>query len=233
MMLEGTESSNAQAVKELFQYLEIQKMKQLPTSMGDIQKRYQAIPYGWREVDIAVVTAELIAAQKIQVKYGGAVIQPGDQKMPDYLRKRAEIDKAIIGFRVVPPTALIKKCREFLSEYHNCTLGVIPDDENGLIGYMTEKFETERDALYGLLSEEYGAFSYPGKNVVENGVKLCDALLSCQKDPIALLHQAVDMQEDFLDHAEDMSDVNTFFRVQKPIFDSTRAQIELVNAEKE
>ena len=62
MILEGAESPNAEAVKELFQYLEIQKMKQLPTSMGDIQKRYQAIPYGWREIDIAAVTAELITS---------------------------------------------------------------------------------------------------------------------------------------------------------------------------
>ena len=233
MMLDGAESPNAEAVKELFQYLEIQKMKQLPTSMGDIQKRYQAIPYGWREVDIAAVTAELIAAQKLQLKYGGAVIQPSDRKMPDYLRKRTEIDKAIIAFRVAPPTALIKKCREFLSEYHNCTLGAIPDDEDGLIAYIIEKFETERGSLNDLLAKEYSAFSYPGKSVVEGGVKLCNDLLSQKSDNIALLKKTVDMQDDFLDLAEDMSDVNTFFRVQKPIFDSARTQVELVNAEKE
>ena len=233
MTLEGTESPNAEAVKELFQYLEIQKMKQLPTSMGDIQKRYQAIPYGWREVDIAAVTAELIAAQKLQLKYGGAVIQPSDRKMPDYLRKRTETDKAIIAFRVAPPTALIKKCREFLSEYHNCTLGAIPDDEDGLIAYITEKFETERGSLNELLNNEYGSYSYPGKSIVEGGVKLCNDLLSQKSDNIALLKKAVDMQDDFLDLAEDMSDVNTFFRVQKPIFDSARTQVELVNAEKE
>lgn len=233
MTLEGTESPNAEAVKELFQYLEIQKMKQLPTSMGDIQKRYQAIPYGWREVDIAAVTAELIAAQKLQLKYGGAVIQPSDRKMPDYLRKRTETDKAIIAFRVAPPTALIKKCREFLSEYHNCTLGAIPDDEDGLIAYITEKFETERGSLNELLNNEYGSYSYPGKSIVEGGVKLCNDLLSQKSDNIALLKKTVDMQDDFLDLAEDMSDVNTFFRVQKPIFDSARTQVELVNAEKE
>ena len=233
MMLEGAESPNAEAVKELFQYLEIQKMKQLPTSMGDIQKRYQAIPYGWREIDIAAVTAELIAAQKLQVKYGGAVIQPTDKKMPDYLRKRTEIDKAIIGFRVAPPTALIKKCREFLSEYHNCTLGAIPDDEDGLIAYIIEKFETERNTLNELLTKEYSAFGYPGKNIVEGGVKLCGELLSQKNDNIALLKKAVDMQDDFLDFAEDMSDVNTFFRVQKPIFDSAKRLVDSVQEEKE
>lgn len=233
MMLNGAESPNAEAVKELFRYLEIQKMKQLPTSMGDIQKRYQAIPYGWREVDIAAVTAELIAAQKLQVKYGGAVIQPNDKKMPDYLRKRTEIDKAIIGFRVAPPTALIKKCREFLSEYHNCTLGAIPDDEDDLIAYIIEKFETERNTLNDLLSKEYSAFDYPGKSIVEGGVKLCGELLSQKNDNIALLKKTVDMQDDFLDLAEDMSDVNTFFRVQKQIFDSAKAAVGSAESEKE
>ena len=169
----------------------------------------------------------------MQLKYGGAVIQSSDRKMPDYLRKRTEIDKAVIAFRVAPPTALIKKCREFLSEYHNCTLGAIPDDEDGLIAYIIEKFEVERNSLNELLTKEYGSFSYPGKNVVEDGVKLCNDLLVQKNDNIALLKKTVEMQDDFLDFAEDMSDVNTFFRVQKSIFDSARTQVGLVNAEKE
>jgi len=233
MMLDGAESPNAEAVKELYQYLDIQKMKQLPTSMGDIQKRYQAIPYGWREIDIAGVTAELIASQKLTLKYGGAVIQPSDKKMPDYLRKRTEIDKAIIGFRIAPPTALIKKAREFLSEYFNCTLGAIPDDEDGIIAYIIEKFETERNKLNDLIIKEYSANAYPGRGVVENGIKLCNELLGQKNDNIALLKKAVDMQEDFLELAEDMSEVDTFFRVQRSIFDNARSQVERVNEEKE
>lgn len=233
MMLDGAESPNAEAVKELYQYLDIQKMKQLPTSMGDIQKRYQAIPYGWREIDIAGVTAELIASQKLTLKYGGAVIQPSDKKMPDYLRKRTEIDKAIIGFRIAPPTALIKKAREFLSEYFNCTLGAIPDDEDGIIAYIIGKFETERNKLNDLIIKEYSANAYPGRGVVENGIKLCNELLGQKNDNIALLKKAVDMQEDFLELAEDMSEVDTFFRVQRSIFDNARSQVERVNEEKE
>lgn len=67
--------------------------------------------------------------------------------------EKTEIDKAIIAFKVAPPTALIKKCREFLSEYHNCTLGAIPDDEAGLIRYITEKFDTERAVLQGRIAK--------------------------------------------------------------------------------
>ena len=233
MSFAGTESPNAEAVKELNQYLEIQKMKQLPTSMGDIQRRYQDVPYGWREIDIAAVTAELIAAQKLALKYNGTVIQPTDKKMPDYLRRRNEIDKAIIAFRVAPPIALIKKARDFLSEYYNCTLGTIPDDEDGLIGYIIEKFENERNELNALLTKEYSTAAYPGKSIVENGMKLCNDLLMQKKDNIALLNKMVSMQDDFLDHAEDISDVTTFFRVQRSIFDKAKAQVELIQSEKE
>lgn len=233
MMLDGAESPNAEAVKELYQYLDIQKMKQLPTSMGDIQKRYQAIPYGWREIDIAGVTAELIASQKLTLKYGSAVIQPSDKKMPDYLRRRTEIDKAIIGFRIAPPTALIKKAREFLSEYFNCTLGAIPDDEDGIIDYIIGKFETERNKLNDLIIKEYSANAYPGRGVVENGIELCNELLGQKNDNIALLKKAVAMQEDFLELAEDMSEVDTFFRVQRSIIDNARSRVERVNEEKE
>ena len=233
MAFEGTESPNAEAVKELYQYLEIQKMKQLPISMGDIQKRYQAIPYGWREIDIAAVAAELIASQKLVLKYGGTVVPSGDKKIAEYLRKKTEIDKAIIAFKVAPPTALIKKCREFLSDYHNCTLGAIPDDEDGLVRYITDKFDAERTELRERLDKEYAVSAYPGKDVVENGAALCDKLLAQKNDSIALMKKAVEMQDSFFDFSEDISDVNTFFRVQKSIFDNARAQVELADTEKE
>ena len=51
---------------------------------------YQAIPYGWKEIDIAVVAAMLIYDQKVTIKYGGETIQPGNPKLPDMLRKRAK-----------------------------------------------------------------------------------------------------------------------------------------------
>ena len=180
---------NSEAAKELYQYLEIQKMKQLPTSMGDIQRRYSAIPYGWREVDIAAVTAKLIVSNKIVLKYGGAVIGTDDKKMPDYLRRKTEIDKTNISFKAVVPPELIKKARGFLSEYYNCSLGAIPDEEEGLVSYIKEKFDAERDELNDLLSKQYSAFDYPGKSVAEQGIKLCgDCLIGFSEDEIGRAH---------------------------------------------
>lgn len=224
---------NADAVKEMNEYLVRQKERALPTSMGDIQRRFSAIPYGWREIDIAAVAAEMIADGKITLKYAGNVIAASDKKLPDYLRRKTEIDKAIISFRVAPPVALIKQARDFLGEYYNCGLGAIPDTENELITYIVDKFTQQRDNLNDLLSKQYTNHNYPGKAIVEQGVKLCNDLFMHKNDSIALLEQAVKMQDDFLDNADDIANVLTFFRVQQQFFDKAQEKLDAVSAEKE
>lgn len=40
------------------------------------------------------------------------------------------------------------------------------------------------------------------------------------------------MQDDFLDNADDIADVLTFFRIQRPIFDKAQTLIDSISAEK-
>ena len=61
--------ANSGAAAKIEEHLEMQYRKNLPTSMADIQSRYQAVPYGWKEIDIAGVMAQLIYDQKVTVKY--------------------------------------------------------------------------------------------------------------------------------------------------------------------
>ena len=82
---------NRGAAAKIEEYLEMQAMKNLPTSMADIQSRYSAIPYGWKEIDIAAVVARLICDQKVTIKYAGSTIQPDNPKLPDMLRKKAKL----------------------------------------------------------------------------------------------------------------------------------------------
>ena len=62
--LVGSGANNEDALNEISQWLELKSVG--PTiSMGDVQRRYKAIPYGWNEIDIAALIARLIAQQKI------------------------------------------------------------------------------------------------------------------------------------------------------------------------
>lgn len=222
---------NPDAVAEVEQYLELQAIKMLPTSMGDIQRRFSAIPYGWREIDIAAVVATLISIQKISIKYAGSTIQPSDRRMPDYLRRRSEIDKVIVAKRHVVDPSLLKKAREFLREYFN--IMDVPSDEDNLIAFIVEKFTAERDNFRKILDTEYAVKKYPDKQIIEDAVKLCDDLLLQKKDNIALLNRLVVRQDEFLDIADDMVDINSFFKNQRAIFDSALALLSVMSAEKE
>ena len=222
---------NPEAADEMELYLQTQKIKSLPTSMGDIQTRFSAIPYGWREIDIAAEIISMIAAGKVVLTYSGNQIQPTDRHIPDYLRKKTEINKSLISLRVKIPENLLKASRKFLKDYFN--IMDLPADEDGLIAFVLENFTAERDKFQNLLNQEYAGGKYPGRGVVENGIKLCNDLLSQKKDNEALLKKMVAMEEDFLDLHEDMNEVNAFFRSQKTIFDNAVALVDKVEKEKE
>ncbi len=217
----GADVDNPDAVDEVENYLDLKRERMVPVSMADMQRKFSGIPYGWREIDIAAAVCTLIAQQKADIHYSGSQIQPTDKRIPDYLRKKSEIDKTIVNRRVAISEDLIKKSREFLKEYFE-TMD-IPSDEDGLIDYILKSFEGQKADFQNRLDYDYASGTYPGKSTVENGVKLCASLLSQQKDNTALLTRMVEMKDAFLDMSEDMLNVRDFFKLQKPIFDKASA----------
>lgn len=209
---------NAQALDELEQYLTLQHEKMLPTSMGDVQRRFSAMPYGWPELDIAAVTAGLIAARKITVQIGGVTVAPDDRRLPDYLRRRSEVDKALLVRHVAIPDSVLRSARQFLRDY----FGVmdVPADEDGLVKFVQTEFTKQRDAWNALLRDAYAKAKYPGRDLVEQGVKLCDTLLAQRRDSTALLAKLNAMQDDLLNHSEDFAQVTAFFKAQRPVYDT-------------
>ena len=145
----GLGANNEDALNEISQWLELQNQKMLKTSMGDVQRRYQAIPYGWKEIDIAALIARLIVQQKIQINYGGAVVSKEERRLVDFLRKKTEIDKAIVARRIAPSEELIRKSVNFLRDY----LGAmdIPSDEDGLIHFVLNDVLSQRKDNVALL----------------------------------------------------------------------------------
>ena len=208
---------NKEAVDEIEQYLELQNMKMLPTSMGDIQRRFSNIPYGWREIDIAAAIVSLISIQKVVAQNSGNVIQPTDKQLPDYLRRKTEIDKTIIKKRVIIDEPLKKRARDLLKDYFDDF--DVPSDEDGLIEYIINNFTSELNKFQSLLDNEYSIKNYPDKALVEDGKKLINELLSMKKDNMALLKKLVEKEDDLLDLKDDMTDVKSFFKNQRTIYD--------------
>ena len=215
-MLPGTEP-NRDAAAKVEEYLEMQYTRNLPTSMADVQSRYQAIPYGWKEIDIAAAVAQLIHDQKVTIKYGGATIQPTDPKLPDMLRKKSEIGRTSISKRQVVSIQKIREIREFLRDYFDEM--DVPEDEDGLIAHIVEKFSDEQRHYEGMLVR-YEGRKYPDKSLVSTAVDAMKDILSQQRDNTALIDRVIKKEEELYSLKDKMQNVESFFKNQMSLFDS-------------
>ena len=220
--LSGAEP-NRDAAAKVEEFLVVQDRTKLPTSMYDVQSRYQGIPYGWREIDIAAVVALLINQQKVTIKYGGATIQPDDPKLPDMLRKKNEIGKTSISIRQAVTAVKMKAVKELLREFFDVL--DVPDDEDGLVAYIVKKFE-ELKTHYETLNQRYtSGRRYPDQGKVQQAMQLVADVLSQKKDNIALIDRVLKLEDKLFDSKEDLQAVEGFFKNQVQVFDAA-AQME-------
>ena len=208
---------NRDAATEMEEYLEMQRQKNLPTSMADIQSRYSGIPYGWKEIDIAAVAARLIYDQKVTIKYAGATIQPDNAKLPEMLRKKSEVGKTTIRIREHIKTTQMKEVKEFLRDYFD--IMDVPDDEDRLIKFIIDKF-TEQKSHFEALDARYDGNKYPDRGLVQTAINLMNDVLSQSKDNSALIERIIKKEDDLYDNKEAMVNVEGFFKNQVTIFDS-------------
>lgn len=215
-MMPGMEPNRGAATK-IEEYLEMQAMKNLPTSMADIQSRYSGIPYGWKEIDIAAVVARLIYDQKVTIRYAGSTIQPDNPKLPDMLRKKSEIGKTSISKRQMITATKMRAVKELLREYFDVM--DVPDDEDGLVAFVVQKFTDLKDH-YLKLKGRYDGHKYPEQNLVLASIDQMDKILSQRKDNIALIDAILKEEDNLFDNKEKMQRVEGFFKNQVQVFDA-------------
>ncbi len=215
-IMPGMEPNRGAAAK-IEEYLEMQAMKNLPTSMADIQSRYSAIPYGWKEIDIAAVVARLIYDQKVTIKYAGSTIQPDNPKLPDMLRKKSEIGKTSISKRQMITATKMRAVKELLREYFDVM--DVPDDEDGLVAFVVQKFGELKDH-YIELKGRYEGHKYPDQSLVAASIEQMDKVLSQRKDNIALIDAILKEEDNLFDNKEKMQRVEGFFKNQVQVFDA-------------
>lgn len=213
--LYGKYPNNDAAVK-VAEFLEMRSAQKMTVSMADIQTRYQNIPYGWKEIDIAQVVALLMFEQKITIKQGGVTIQTDNPKLIDMLRKKTMIGTVTVAKRQVISQAKIKEALEFLRDY----LGKmdIPTDEDGLVKYIKDVFGNLK-THYELLKDKYTVHNYPDMLLVIKAYNLMDKVLEHGKDNFALISYIVDNQDALYDIKDDIEEIEAFFKNQVTLFD--------------
>ena len=214
--LEGMES-NKRACEEIYNYLDSSAAMGLHFTMTDIQSRYQNIPYGWREIDVAYVVAKLIHDQKVTIKHSGQTIQPTDYQLIDFLRKKSETSSTSISIRETISASKLKKVKDILKEYFEVM--DVPSDEDGLVRFVASKFSEEKVNLEKM-NDQNVSVVHPGSQEISNALSLIKKILLAQNDNIALVDTICNLEDDLLDSKEDMLSVKNFYDSQIKLFDN-------------
>ncbi len=226
-ILNGTEVAipgqqpNARALDEAERWLDVQGKGHLTTTMDAVQQHFQDKPFGWREIDVAAVVAELLSQGRAKARLAGKTLELSDPKLIDCLRKRAETRKLQVERRVRVSDVVRGRAREVVAEL--CRANDVPSDEEALARAAVKLLAERRDGLQRLLDVEYGhGKGYPGRDAVVNAVKLIDGLLAAGTDPADLLPTIAKARDDVDDAYEDLEPVEGFFQGQRKLFDLAR-----------
>ena len=209
--------SNKQACEEVYNYLDSSAAMGLHFTMTDIQSRYQDIPYGWREIDVAYVVAKLIHDQKVTIKHSGQTIQPTDYQLIDFLRKKSETSSTSISIRETISASKMKKVKDILKAYFEVM--DVPSDEDGLVRFVVNKFSEEKVNIEKM-NDQNSSVAHPGFQEISDALSLIKKVLLAQSDNIALVDTICNLEDDLLDSKEDMQSVKNFYATQIKLFDN-------------
>lgn len=221
--LDGMDAGNARALKEVEDYLRVQHQRHLDTAMGDIQRKYQQKPYGWREINIANVVAQLVVEQRAQVLFGGQTVQADDSRMVALLRKDA--DRAQVRLRMRMSDRLLRATGELMCDLFD--LKTVPSNEDKLVAELKERLEGLREACLAMARDYYTgikpAYPYPGEDECEKMRSEVADVLKDQNEAEAFLTTFTKHEERLLDAKEDFDKVVEFFESnQRTAFDHAR-----------
>lgn len=214
---------NHLAIEDVDSYIKRNTERNIPVTMKSLTDLYLKAPYGWKELDVAGIVAELLKAQDIKLQIGHEYIDINDKDMVKYMTKRDYTDRLLIKKRIKTPEHLIQNAKNLAKEVFNYT--ALPADEDGLMSRFKEKVRDELGEIKPLLVY-YETYSYPGWDVLEKGQKTLNKIINI-KDTKEFFEQLHELKEDMLDYGEDVTDVKKFFKNQKQHFDDAVHKLQI------
>lgn len=221
---------NSQALDELAEYMKIQHDRHIPVTMKDLLKRYQAAPYGWREIDISALVATLVADLKLQVISSGNVIAPRDTRMVGYLRKRNEVEMTRVKLNEAASEDLIQQAREAVREVFG--LHDVEREEGPLCDLVEHRLQDAQGRNQVIYDQYSSDITYPGKALVQDARSLFSGILAKRADNVVFLRAFLEKKDALLAWNTGFEKVRFFFDHQRVIFDQAANLLARVKRER-
>ncbi|EMA6342981.1 BREX system P-loop protein BrxC [Bacillus cytotoxicus] len=209
------EDANKLAVKEVNDYITRLTTRNQQITVKGITTHFTKQPYGWKELDIVSFIIKLFKGQDIKLQLNSSNLTTSERDLVNYLTKRDYVERVIVKKRERISPALIKVVKDLAKEVFEVT--ALPTDEDGLMNRFKELLTSEQNKIHVLLAQYRNTF-YPGQDVLQDGKESIEQLLNIS-DTASFFHKAKQLQDDFLDYAEDVELVKAFFDKQRDIYD--------------
>lgn len=161
---------NELAKREVYEFIDLQDQIQKQVRVKLVYDRFEDKPYGWKQLDIAGLIAELLKKQRIRIRYNAEYLEPktDTNKLLTVFGKTNEADKGIIVKRVKVDEGLIRTAKRVCREIFNTT--DLADDEDGLVKDIRGLID-KQIAEIKAYKARYEGRKYPGMSLLDKGLE--------------------------------------------------------------
>ena len=209
---------NELAKREVYEFIDMQDQAQKQNRVKLVYDRFQDKPFGWKQLDIAGLLAELLKEQRIRIRYNAEYLEPevDTNKLITVFGKSGESDKALLFRRMKVDGALIQTAKRVSREVFNTT--DLADDEDGLVKDIRALISKQIDEINSY-KVRYEGRKYPGMSLLDKGLEYFTQF-NQKVDNATFFNKLTEHEEDLIDWEEDIVYVKSFFDTnQKEIFD--------------
>ena len=219
LSLDGGTEPNVHALDDVLQYISGNSRMHVKTSMKTVKDRFMKAPYGFVEDDVQWLVAKLYKRGDLSFSVNGASVSQMNksaEEIINFITKKPFVEKLMMEERVRVADKDKKVVRDVLKElFHTSSPS---DDEDAVMNYFMT-FGNKLITELRVLKKDYERVAYPGKKVIEAGIKVLADIVQIQT-PLEFYQTVTKKQDDLLDFTEDYEPIKAFFAgEQKTIFD--------------
>jgi hypothetical protein len=209
--------SNPDAINDVRQFIDLCTRTSRQIVLYEmVNDRYGKRPYGWPEMEVALLLARLLVLGEIQLVSGGAVVPHA--KLYDMLTTPSQWRKVQVIQRKTADPAAVQKARNIAKDVFS---QMAPDGEDALAEHIRTCAHPWLNGLQQWKSlADTG--NYPGSEEIKEGIGILNNLLACG-DSRKLIERFNAQERDLRDFADSFADVHQFYEHQKPTWEKLRS----------
>jgi hypothetical protein len=210
------DEGNPEAIAELRNFIDLCMRTSKQIVLYElIENRFANRPYGWPDMEVALLLARLLVLGEISLGTDGGVIPL--EKCYDALTSPAKWRKIVITQRRTQKPEEVKKAR-LLGQDVFSQMG--PEGEDALFTFLKGKLQGWQTSLQGYKPlAETG--DYPGLEEIKEGLALTKKLLA-NEDSYKFIEHFNANRDDLKSLSDDFHDLEHFYEHQKPTWDALR-----------